>query len=144
MDPHDNRLVGYTVDGHKRRIVLHTEDVHGQNGTPRIDAVFENVAFYQFRRATLVSIVFEVEERPLRQALEEMKDELDDGYRRCGWPDGWDHRPDMQEVRLRRLAADGLRFFEIVSSFGFEGWIVAERLVYVDPDRRVTGVSSTQ
>jgi hypothetical protein len=132
MDPHDNHLVGYTVDGRNRRIVLHTEDVHGQNPPPGLDVVFENVQFYQFPRATLVSIVFGVEERLLRQALQELKSELDEASRQCGWPDGWRHEPEMLEARVRKLEEGGFRFFEITSSFGFEGWMVAERFTYVD------------
>jgi hypothetical protein len=132
MHAHDNHLVGYTVDGRNRRIVLHTEDVHGQNPPPRLDVVFENVEFYQFPRAALVSIVFGIEERALRQALEELRGELDESYRQCGWPDGWRHEPEMREARVRQLEAGGFRFFDITSSFGFEGWIVAERFTYVD------------
>jgi hypothetical protein len=131
MHAHDNRLIGYAVDGRNRRIVLHTEDVHGQNPPRFLDVVFEGVEFYQFRCAALVSIVLEILEQPLRRALEGRSAELDEAYRRCGWPDRWDHDPSRRETDLRELEARGLRFFEIESSMGFEGWVVAERFDYV-------------
>jgi hypothetical protein len=90
---YDNELVGYSVDGRRRRIVLHTEDVHRQNPHPRIDVVFESVEFYQFRYATLVSIVFDVQEHPMRRALEKRAAEFDEAFRRSGWPDRWETDP---------------------------------------------------
>jgi hypothetical protein len=131
MHAHDNHLIGYAVDGRNRRIVLHTEDVHGTNPPHRLDVVFENVQLYQFPCANLVSIVLEILEQPLRQALEKRKSELDEAFRRCGWPECWDSEPSRQEACMRELEARGLRFFEIESSIGFEGWVVAERFEYV-------------
>ena len=132
MRAHDNHVVGYSVDGQGCRIVLHTENPYAPEPHPRLDVVFVGVEFYQFRFAMLVSILTEITEMPLREALEGVRDEIDAGHRRCGWPDRWDPEPARREARLRELADRGARFFEIVSDIGFDGWVVASGFDYVE------------
>lgn len=132
MRAHDNHVVGYSVDGRGRRIILHTENVYAPEPHPRLDVVFVGVEFYQFKCAALVSVLLDITEMPLRATLGAMAEELDAAFRRCGWPDRWDSRPDRREARLRELEAAQARFFEISSSIGFEGWIVASGFDYAE------------
>jgi hypothetical protein len=131
MRAHDNHIVGYEVDGRGRRIILHTENTYVPEPHPRLDVVFAGVELFQFRYADLVSILTEITEIPLREALERTTDEFAAGHHLCGWPAGWSLEPARKEARLRELAAAGARFFEIGSAIGFEGWVVASGFDYV-------------
>jgi hypothetical protein len=81
---HDNKLVGYDVDGDARRIVLRT--VSRDEGRPpeKTDVVFEGVEAYSFRFACRVSIIFSIEERPFEKTALEHWSEFAAGEQ--GWP----------------------------------------------------------
>jgi hypothetical protein len=130
MRAHDHDVVGYSVDGRGRRIILQTENSYAPEPRPRLDVVFVGVEFYQFRFANLVSILAEITEVPLREALETMADELSEGIHSCGWPERWGMDPAHNEARLRELEAAGARFFEIDSAIGLQGWVVASGFDY--------------
>ena len=129
---HDSLVIGYTVDGARRTIVLRCEPHHGDGMAA--DVRFSGVLAYHFEGDCLQNIVFDIAEVPIDvivgdgSAFAERNAEF-------GWPRGWDpHREGPAEF-LRRCKG---RCFELSSSYGMCGWVAAERMDIV-PTHDVAG-----
>jgi hypothetical protein len=125
---HDNHLVGYEVDGSIRRIVLRTEN--RDRGTPygNTEVVFEGVEAYSFRNDCLENIVFDIEEAPLEAAVRAHKLDFEAGHRESGWPRFWGKDEVQTRERVAALVRDGVRWFELSSSYGMSGWVMARSM----------------
>jgi hypothetical protein len=132
---HDNHLLGYEVDGVSRRIVLHTEYAYGQEPFEKTDVVFEGLVDHWFRHPVIPSIVFDVMEADARFLLTRDRALLDEGHRIGGWPSFW---RDTVDGMLEAIAAQGGRMWEISSSYGLDGWVVAASCEFraVEPEGR--------
>jgi hypothetical protein len=127
---HDNHLIGYEVDGKAKRIVLRTEYPHDGLPFERTDVVFEGVEVYSFRFTCLVSIIFAIEEQPFEQTVLEHWSEFNAGEQ--GWPDRWFLDETKNRARISAMAKDGMKWFELNSSYGMDGWIIARAVTYVE------------
>jgi hypothetical protein len=120
---HDNHLLGYTVDGVARRIVLHTEYRYGQEPFERTDVVFEGVLDHYFRNPILPSIIFDVEEVETQFITSRDKTSIDEGHKIAGWPSFW---RESAEAMAAAIHESGCKMFEISSSYGLDGWVAAD------------------
>jgi hypothetical protein len=124
---HDNTIVGYTVDGHARRILLRTE---AEGSREKIDVVFEGVEAYSFRHDCFGNIVLHICEMPLDEALQAHWSELDAGHRESGWPPFWQGEESKTRARIAALVEQGAKWFELTSSYGMKGWVFCRSIDY--------------
>jgi hypothetical protein len=118
---HDNRVISYEVDGEARRIVLRTrfEDSVPVEYT---DVIFEGVLAYYFENDNFGSILFSIKEVPVLQLVEDDRSLFEEGVR-FGWPGPWNVSP---ESSIQYIQSEGGKAFEIFSSYGLSGWVIAE------------------
>jgi len=120
---HDNHLFAYAVDAKTRTVILHTEYAYGLPPYAQTDVVFTGVLDHYFRDAVLPSIVFGVDEIDTQEMIREHKEQIDEGHRIAGWPSFW---RDTVEGMAMVISEGGYKTFEISSSYGFHGWVVAK------------------
>jgi hypothetical protein len=126
---HDYHVVGYEVDGDAKRIVLHTAYRYPGIALKRTDVVFEGVEAYVFRYDS-GCIVLDIEELPLEDTMREHWDEFEAGSRKAGWPEFWQDDPAKTRQKVSALARDGVRWFELTSSIGMQGWVMCRTVQY--------------
>jgi hypothetical protein len=124
MQLHDFRLAGYSVLAGGSRVTLHLE--YGYPGQPREESHIEfgDVAAYHFVH-TGEAVITDIEEVPLADLLDSVGGRLAEWWRRHGALRHWS---DDRGAYLAALEAGGYRSWEISSSVGFEGFVIAKRL----------------
>jgi hypothetical protein len=132
---HDNRVVSYEVDGERRRIVLHTRSGGELPPFEFTDLIFEGVFAYHLEHDNFGNILFGVEELPVAQLVSQ-EQRLFEAGSKWGWPGPWNVSP---EASIDYLVSKRARAFEISSSYGLAGWVIAEgcRLDSASPTRAV-------
>lgn len=117
---HDNRVVAYEVDGEAKRIVLHTrfEDRQLVEST---DVIFEGVLAYHLENDNFGNILFGISEVPIADLVQGQRRLFEEGFR-YAWPGPWNQ---SLESSLAHLQASGAKAFEISSSYGLAGWVIA-------------------
>ncbi len=118
---HDSRVVGYEVDGERRRIVLHTQ-FKASDCIESIDIIFEGFLAYYFENDNFGNILIGVEELPVAQLVGEYRSLFEEGAK-CVWPGPWNQ---SIEACVERFRSKGAKAFEISFSYGLAGWIIAE------------------
>jgi hypothetical protein len=118
---HDNRVISYEVDGERRRIVLRTR-FEDREPVEHTDLIFEGVLAYHFENDNFGNILFGVEEVSVPQLVEGNRRLFDEGSK-YAWPGPWNQ---STQAAVQHLEAAGARAFEISSSYGLAGWVVAE------------------
>lgn len=118
---HDNVLISYEVLAEKREIHLHTK----LPGTKceHTDIIFRGVEGYYFFHDNFETIIFDVKEISVDRILEDDRERFDEGWR-FAWPGRWN--TDSEASRKAYLTERGVRGFELSSSYGMSGWILAK------------------
>jgi hypothetical protein len=113
----------------KREIRLHTEFRDVALGAPfeYTDVVFRGVFAYHFQQDTLTNIIFDIEEVDIASILEESQALLAAG-RPYGWPRIEGSPPPALEAYL---SANDVRGFTIASSYGLDGWVLAQSMEFI-------------
>ncbi len=101
---------------------MRTEYAYGEEPFERTDVIFEGVIDHYFRNPVLPSIVFDVEEADVQLLIARDKALIDLGHKIGGWPSFWKNT--VGEM-VRTISQLGCRIFEISSSYGLDGWVVA-------------------
>lgn len=129
LSVHDNFLVSYEVLCERREIRLHTEFRDVALGAPfeYTDVIFRGVFAYHFQQDTQTNILFGIEEVAVSSILEEAQALLDAG-RPYGWPRVEGSPPPTLEAYL---SANDVRGFEIASSYGLDGWVLAQSMEFI-------------
>ncbi|NTU72076.1 MAG: hypothetical protein HGB10_09700 [Coriobacteriia bacterium] len=124
---HDNRVIGFEVDGRARRIVLHT--VYEEAATVEsTDVVFEGILAYHLAGDNLeANILLDVEEWAVEELLGEQAGLFEAG-RKHGWPGVWNT---SDEALRSRIVESGARAFRISPSFGLDGWVLAASCEFI-------------
>jgi len=117
---HDNRVISYEVDGENRRIVLHTR-FGAREPFECTDLVFEGVLAYHLENDNFGNILFGVEEVSVPGLVAGNAQLFEEGSQ-YAWPGPWNDSPESSVQYLESRAA---RAFEISSSYGLSGWVVA-------------------
>jgi hypothetical protein len=118
---HDNLLYGYEVACEGRRIVLHTEFRDG--GVEEFtDVIFSGVVAHHFQDVLTGNILFGIDEMDVEQIVQSWGELFSEGTRH-GWPDviKYDNPADLVAMLRER----GVKAFEISSSFGLRGFVLA-------------------
>src|SRR4051794_10088518 len=117
---HDNNVYAYAALCEQRRIVLHTEYRDGDAGE-YTDVVFGGVVAHHFEDVPAGNIRVDVEEVDREQIVRGWAD-LFARRKNYGWPKVRYADPQTLVAALRR---DGVRGYEIGSSYGRSGWVLA-------------------
>jgi hypothetical protein len=131
MDPlpniHDHSLLEYRVDLANRRITLVTlpEAARTQPNVRPLMTMFEGREGHHFDRVSSGVIFLDIEEIALPEFLKNHEAELEEGSKAIGAPPWW--RGSVAEAETY-LVGRGVRAFEIHSSYGFSGWVLATRV----------------
>jgi hypothetical protein len=128
---HDNLLVGYEVDAEQRRIVLHTR-FEERSPVEHTDVLFEGVSAYRFEGDNFENILFGIDEVPLAHLLSKERALFEQG-KEYAWPGLWNTSMDASLTHLR---AEGAKGFEISSSLGMNGWVIARSCRFVSVPAR--------
>ena len=128
---HDHTIVGYEVDALNRRLVFQTE--HKSNGADieRCTVIFSGVEAYYLEHDSFGTILFGIEEVPATTLFDNNLARFEAGHRAAGWPRFWKRNAD--DAR-RYLAEHKTRGFEISSSIGMSGWVLAGTYKIVGKD----------
>ena len=118
---HDNHLIAYTVLAKEKKIILQTE-FRDREPHELTEVVFEDVLAYHFENDLFGTIIFDIEEVDLPALLKEHAAMFEAGWR-YGWPRGWEQEKEPVEIFAGRL---GMRAFELSSSYGMRGWVIAK------------------
>ena len=123
---HDNNVYAYCVLSEQRRIVLFTE--YGGGTDPEFtDIVFDSVVAHHFECALEGNILFGVEEVEPARIVAEWAD-LFSRQKRYGWPNVKYHEP---AELIAALSQSQTKAFEIGSSHGLTGWVLAGSMTLV-------------
>ncbi len=131
-DIHDHGLLGYHVSFDQGEIGLRTmpdQRESSEPGTARA-VVFEGCVAHHFERADYGTILSDISEVPLERFVSEHAMQFDAGHRASGWPSWW--RGSVPEA-LAYLRQEQITAFEIESSYGFSGWILARSVRASEP-----------
>lgn len=121
---HDYHLTGYAVDGQARELRLHLEWQSPQDPEiprPPQTVVFEGVQGYFFEHDMGINIVYRIEEVSQEEHVLNNAGAFA-ASSKWGWPSFW--RETAQET-ISVLLGSGMRCFELSSSYGLSGWVVA-------------------
>ena len=129
---HDYWLLGHSVDGESEVLTLHlSEDPRGVGKPEKVDVVFTGLMDYFLEHDLGVSIVFSVDEQPLDSFIADNLAQFNE-HAKWGWPKFW--KGDATATRTF-LAENRYRAWELESSYGLSGWVVAAHM-----DERVSVV----
>jgi hypothetical protein len=118
---HDNKVLSYEVDGEHRRIVLHTR-FDAANQLENTDVVFEGVIAYKFQGDNFGNVLLGIDEAPVSKIVEEDRVLFEEGSK-YAWPGPWN---DSFRACLAYFQSKAAKGYEISSSYGLCGWIIAE------------------
>lgn len=117
---HDNKIISYEVNLEKKRIVFHTLSPDSEN---KLNIIFTNVIAHVFEDELFRSIILDIEKADLnrflssnKKLLQEKKDYL--------WPMVYETENELYET----LDEKGITYYVIYSSYGLNGWILAESM----------------
>jgi hypothetical protein len=119
---HDTQVVAYSADSRMERVELVLRDGPGDD-VPVFRLVFSGVAAHQFEYPLMPSWVFGLEEIPAEELLTRESESFQEGTRLTGWPGAW---ADSLERARAYCTQQGLRGFDLESSYGFDGWVLAQ------------------
>lgn len=123
---HDNRILRYSVEADAKRIVFETEYGEG-NHREFADVVFDDVLAYHFENDLFGTIIFDIDEVDIARLLDDNASRFEQGWR-YGWPRGWEKQQETLVGYVKRL---GMRAFELSSSYGMTGWVIAREMTKV-------------
>ncbi len=123
MRCHDFHLTGYEVRRFGAEIVLHLVDDYPPRPREESHIRFADVELYHFVH-TGGTIIFGVEEVPLAEILDRFWDRILQWVHQHGGIDHWDR--DDRLTYQAKLEADSYKAWEISSSIGFSGFVIAK------------------
>ena len=118
---HDSEIVAYSVDSRTSELVLVLAPGNG-SATEEFQLLFRGVVAHQFEYPLIPSIVLDLVETSAFSLLEKEWPNLSEGRRQCGWPGSWAR---SIEEASTFCGSSGVKGFEIESSYGLSGWILA-------------------
>jgi hypothetical protein len=117
---HDNRVLRYVVDAERQRIVVYTR-YEDREPFEHTAIVFEGVLAHHFEGDDFKTILSDLEEVPVASIVEQHRPRFERGVR-YGWPGMWNKSP---ESAVAYFEAEKAKAFELQSSCGLSGWVVA-------------------
>jgi hypothetical protein len=125
---HDSLLVGYAVDLQREEIQLSLQPHHGAAQGP-FQLVFRGVAAHSFPHPHLPAIMAAVIAGSAAALIARHWPEVVVGFAANGWPGPW---ASTLESAQQFCASRKLQGFEVESSYGLFGWVLALSAEVVD------------
>ena len=125
---HDSQVVAYSADSRSGQVVLVLR-AGPADDAPLSRLVFIGAAAHQFEYPLMPSWVFGLEEISADELLQREWKNLQEGIRLSGWPGNWVESLDQARAYC---SEHGLRGFDLESSYGFDGWVLAQSVELVD------------
>lgn len=120
---HDYHLTAYAVDGVARRVTFDVSwPYEAETDVRRARLVFSGVEGYFFEHDLGENILYSIQEESLEEFLRENA-EWFDAEKNWGWPLFW--KGGVEGVR-RHLSEAHAKLFDISTSYGLSGWILAQ------------------
>jgi hypothetical protein len=137
---HDYHITGYSVDGPSQRITLFVSwPYKTETDIERASVIFSGVECYYFEYDLGTSIVLDLGEWPLQDFLAAWSDRFETECK-WGWPRFWRPKPlarqttaQATEEAFATLSQKKVRCFELSSSYGMSGWILATEVSHDAP-----------
>jgi hypothetical protein len=121
---HDSLMVGYSVDGRARTLVMRTIPHRGAGGS--LEVRFSDVVAYHLEGDCFQNIVSNILEVPAEVVVRDA--EVAARFHEHGWPSGWNP---ARETLAQFVAREAGRFFQVNCSYGMGGWIAARGMEVV-------------
>ena len=118
---HDSRLMAYSVNSETQEVVL-TFHPHQGSAASSVALTFYGVAAHCFDAPLLPAILAAVIPVSAAWLLNNQWPSIERGYRQCGWPGPW---ADTLANATRFVEVSSLQGFQIESSYGLSGWVLA-------------------
>src|SRR5688572_13374436 len=118
---HDSLLVAYSVDSEHQALVLSLLPHHGSALAP-FAVVFSGVVAHSFPAPLLPAILGDIRQTPADALLRQEWASIERAYRANGWPGPW---ANSLLDAMAFVTASELRGYEIESSYGLNGWVLA-------------------
>ena len=119
---HDSQVVAYSADSRSGEVELVLR-AGPQDDAAVMRLVFGGVAAHQFEHPLMPSWVFGLEEIEANALLEREWANLQEGHRLTGWPGAW---VTSLEGAKAFCTDHRIRGFDLESSYGFDGWVLAQ------------------
>lgn len=121
---HDNIIKSYQVDFENEQLRLRTEYSYGAKVIENTDIIFESYLAHLFENEQKDSIISDIEEGT-PAFFYEQNQELIEKNRNYGWPINY-HTTDTKNELVKYIRENGYKAFEISSSYGLCGWVLAK------------------
>lgn len=122
---HDYHLVGYSVDGRSATLAFEVRWPYAtETDVKAATIMFSGVVGYVLENDLGSNILYGIEERPLGQFLTEQRSRFEESQR-WGWPTFW---KGTVEETLSDLATARIKCFDVSSSYGLSGWVLANEV----------------
>lgn len=126
---HDNELLRFSVDHEKHELLLETV-LRESEIEDHVDVLFKDVLAYQFKNDTFGTILFSIDEEDLANLLPTNWQEIQEGSRQSGWLADFSAN---LESSVEKMQKSGYSGFQISSSIGLSGWIIAKSKTLIRP-----------
>src|SRR5215204_4921041 len=122
---HDYWLTGHTVDGEKSLLIFALSEDPRSTKTPRlVDVIFDGLQDYFLEHDLGVNVVDSIQEKALDPFLAENKERFKE-QSKWGWPKFW--KGDVEKT-FTFLSKNQSRVWELETSYGLSGWVVATQV----------------
>jgi hypothetical protein len=129
---HDNNVYAYAVHCARQRIVLHTEYPDG-SAEEFTDVIFSGVVAHYFENVLSGNILFDITEVEPARIVQSWA-ELFAHKKNFGWPAiEYDDPQELTSI----LVGLGISGYDIASSYGLSGWVLATEMTMSPRTARV-------
>lgn len=123
---HDNIIKSYLVDIENKQLKLFTTYHYNNSHYEETTVIFEAYLTHSFKHIDSLSgnIIFDINDYPIEIFIKNNIDAINDG-KGHGWPVFYDS---INDIKIK-LEEQGLKTFEIGSSLGLYGWVIAKEMI---------------
>ncbi len=122
-DIHDSLLIGYSIHGENRELILSIKPNHHNATLKPFSVLFQGVAAHHFSTPLLPAILSDITRLSASDLIEMNWPAIEQGYHLAGWPGPW---AETLSHAIDYAASHHLNGFQIESSYGLSGWVLAE------------------
>ena len=120
---HDNLVLSYTIDCEKESITFHTVFYRDNEPHEYTDMIFLRVAGYHFEGDNFRTILFNIYPSSPEEVYTSYH-ELFERRKNYAWPFSYNTKEEL----IEKLDKKGVKGFLISSSYGMEGFVLAEEM----------------
>jgi len=126
---HDNVIVSYQADFESEQLILKTKYYYDGAACENTDIIFKGYFTHIFSNEQKGSIIFGIEERMSTYFCERERELIEKNRKHC-WPINY-QTPDTKGELNKFIQDNGYKVFDISSSYGLCGWVLAKRMEIV-------------